>query len=182
MDIWIPAIVGLVGAVVGALASSWTTLRSLAKQSEAARAERIAAEEAAAIDAMLTRMWDLEQHANKTWKWNPWKQEEDEAEWDSWGESLVALLGPVSVIIESVHGATAREEVRKALDTMHDWQTGVNASVKHPGAVVAVGARRIVAVLGAYRRGEQIPAEPKLLAEVRADSEMLSELAREAGA
>ncbi|MFE4651544.1 hypothetical protein [Streptomyces sp. NPDC056707] len=167
MDAWITALFGLLGTAVGAAVTWATTLYGQRRQDERAKEERVAAQEQIALDALTRPMWDVIQHTRGLPTYDQdlirWNNQAEKA----WEEAVDDILGPASIHVEAIRDPAYRARITEAIDQIDRWSYAYRHHRTHPRYLIPELARHVTACLGAYRRNEPLPAEPKALTDAR---------------
>ncbi|MBG0854625.1 hypothetical protein I2W78_22970 [Streptomyces spinoverrucosus] len=155
MDIWLPAIFGVVGTLLGALASGATSFLVQKHQAKAALDLRRTEAELAAMTSLESGLWEISQYARSAPSENV--KHWSDAERAAWGKPIHDLIGPLSIAARGVRNSEVRQRLVDILHMIENW--GAMSRRAHPIRYVPPLVEHALDCLGALRRGDQVSLE-----------------------
>ncbi|MEV0492123.1 hypothetical protein [Streptomyces atratus] len=153
MDIWLPAVFGLVGTLLGAFVSGAAAYFVQRHQAQAALDLRRTETEAAAIERLEKGLWEIRQYAQKAPDANVKHWSEDQRA--KWGRPIDELTGPLSIAARGIRDSAVRARLVDVLAMVDDSSTMTRHA--HPVRYIRPLVEHALDCLGALRRGEGAP-------------------------
>ncbi|MER6955022.1 hypothetical protein [Streptomyces sp. NPDC000618] len=153
MNVWLPAVFGLVGTLLGAFVSGAAAYAVQKHQARSALELRRTESEMAAVERLEAGLWKLRQYIKQApeqsvKRWS----EEDRAEW---GIPIADRIGPLSIAARRIGDDDLRARLVDAFVMIGDW--GAMTSRVHPIRYIPPIVEHALDCLGAWHRGENIP-------------------------
>lgn len=150
MGIWLPAVFGLVGTLLGAFVSGAASYLVQRHQAQAVLDLRRTETEAAAIERLEKGLWEIRQYAQKAPESGVKHWSGDERA--DWGRPIDELTGPLSIAARGIRDSAVRARLVDILTIVDDWDTMTRLA--HPVRYIRPLVEHALDCLGALRRGE----------------------------
>ncbi|MEV0598566.1 hypothetical protein AB0I82_04580 [Streptomyces sp. NPDC050315] len=156
-SVWVGAVFGLVGTVVGGGLSVWASVVAQRQQAAHARKERRRARTSTAIEAALTELFEVQRDARRAGPMDSARERQ-----------LHERVLNVRVLLQHVPDAALRSRVQEDTFLMPLDPPGDTRTKQERRADIMLLSADAIACLGAYLRGEPLPPRADRVTAVRA--------------